>query len=165
MLHCGAIMEQSNLTWITNYIRGIADDVPRALYMRGKYRDVILPMTVLRRHDAILEDSRQYDGTRSPGDMLPLAEDTLRELADGHGREIQSHLYSREINAETCAICKADLLLHGEGEVNDNKPQPMRILAEIRTDVLTLEKETEGLPADILKPTGLPTAAVSEGDK
>ena len=30
----------------------------RDLYVRGKYRDVILPMTVLRRLDAVLEDSK-----------------------------------------------------------------------------------------------------------
>ena len=45
--------------WIANYIWGIADDVLRDLYQRGKYyRDVILPMTVLRRLDAVLEDGR-----------------------------------------------------------------------------------------------------------
>ena len=47
------------LNWIANYIWGIADDVLRDLYVRGKYRDVILPMTVLRRLDAVLEDSKQ----------------------------------------------------------------------------------------------------------
>ena len=31
----------------------------RDLYVRGKYRDVILPMTVLRRLDAVLEDTKQ----------------------------------------------------------------------------------------------------------
>ena len=30
---------------IANFIWGIADDVLRDLYVRGKYRDVILPMT------------------------------------------------------------------------------------------------------------------------
>ena len=49
----------ANLNWIANYIWGIADDVLRDLYVRGKYRDVILPMTVLRRLDAVLEDSKQ----------------------------------------------------------------------------------------------------------
>ena len=49
----------SDLSWITNYIWGIADDVLRDLYVRGKYRDVILPMTVLRRLDAVLEGSKQ----------------------------------------------------------------------------------------------------------
>ena len=52
-------MSSSDLHWIANYIWGIADDVLRDLYVRGKYRDVILPMTVLRRLDAVLEDSKQ----------------------------------------------------------------------------------------------------------
>src|SRR3954465_8573761 len=48
-------VNQPQLAWIANYIWGIADDVLRDLYVRGKYRDVILPMTVLRRLDAVLE--------------------------------------------------------------------------------------------------------------
>ena len=52
-------MSDGDLNWIANYIWGIADDVLRDLYVRGKYRDVILPMTVLRRLDAVLEDSKQ----------------------------------------------------------------------------------------------------------
>ena len=48
-------MDQSQLSWIASFIWGIADDVLRDLYVRGKYRDVILPMTVLRRLDSILE--------------------------------------------------------------------------------------------------------------
>jgi type I restriction enzyme M protein len=52
-------MEQGQLNWIANFIWGIADDVLRDLYVRGKYRDVILPMTVLRRLDALLEPTKQ----------------------------------------------------------------------------------------------------------
>ena len=52
-------MNNGDLNWIANYIWGIADDVLRDLYVRGKYRDVILPMTVLRRLDAVLEGSKQ----------------------------------------------------------------------------------------------------------
>jgi type I restriction enzyme M protein len=52
-------MTTPNLTWIANYIWGIADDVLRDVYVRGKYRDVILPMTVLRRLDAVLEPTKQ----------------------------------------------------------------------------------------------------------
>lgn len=48
-------MSNGDLTWITNFIWGIADDGLRDLYVRGKYRDVILPMMVLRRLDAVLE--------------------------------------------------------------------------------------------------------------
>jgi type I restriction enzyme M protein len=52
-------LEATQLHWIANFIRGIADDVLRDLYVRGKYRDVILPMTVLRRLDAVLEPTKQ----------------------------------------------------------------------------------------------------------
>ena len=282
-----------DLDWIANYIWGIADDVLRDLYVRGKYRDVILPMTVLRRLDAVLEDSKQavldmkasldaagvveqdpalrqaagqafyntskftlrdlrarasrqrltadfeawldgfspnvqdilesfefrnqiprlsradalgtligkltspevnlspapvmntdgsvrhpgldnhgmgsifeelvrrfneenneeagehwtprdavalmarllflpvageiksgtyllYDGACGTGGMLTVAEETLRQLAAEHGKEVSTHLYGQEINAETYAICKADLLLKGGGEAADN---------------------------------------------
>ncbi len=51
-------MDQPQLNWIANYIWGIADDVLRDLYVRGKYRDVILPMTVLRRLDSLLEPTK-----------------------------------------------------------------------------------------------------------
>ena len=282
-----------NIGWIANYIWGITDDVLRDLYVRGKYRDVILPMTVLRRLDAVLEDSKQsvldmkatldaagvvaqdpalrqaagqafyntsrftlkdlraranrqqltadfvayldgfspnvqdildsfefrnqisrlsrgdalgmliekltspdvnlspepvkdtkgnivragldnhgmgsifeelvrrfneenneeagehwtprdavslmarllflpvapeiksgtyvlYDGACGTGGMLTVAEETLRQLATEHGKDVSTHLFGQEINAETYAICKADLLLKGEGDAADN---------------------------------------------
>lgn len=52
-------MGDGNLYWIANFIWGIADDVLRDVYVRGKYRDVILPMTVIRRLDAVLEPTKQ----------------------------------------------------------------------------------------------------------
>ena len=286
-------MSNTDLNWIANYIWGIADDVLRDLYVRGKYRDVILPMTVLRRLDAVLEDSKQavldmqatldtagvveqdpalrqaagqafyntskftlrdlrarasrqqltadfeayldgfspnvqdildnfefrnqiprlskadalgtliekltspdinlspapvlntdgsvrhpgldnhgmgsifeelvrrfneenneeagehwtprdavtlmaklvflpvadeiksgtyllYDGACGTGGMLTVAEDTLQQLAAEYGKDVSTHLYGQEINAETYAICTADLLLKGEGEAADN---------------------------------------------
>jgi len=286
-------MERNNLGWITNFIWGIADDVLRDLYVRGKYRDVILPMTVLRRLDAVLEPRKQdvldtkamldragitnqdlvlrqaagqafyntskftlrdlrarasqqqlrddfvayldgfspnvqeildnfefrnqiprlsradalgsliekvldpsinlspelvlngdgsvrlpgldnhamgtifeelvrrfneenneeagehwtprdavrlmarlvflpiadqiesgtyllYDGACGTGGMLTVAEETLQALAQEHGKQVSTHLFGQEINAETYAICKADLLLKGEGEAADN---------------------------------------------
>ena len=286
-------LNNGDLNWVTNYIWGIADDVLRDLYVRGKYRDVILPMTVLRRLDAVLEGSKQavlamkatldaaglveqdaalrqaagqafyntsrftlrdlrarasrqqltadfeayldgfspnvqdildnfefrnqiprlsradalgtlvekltapdinlspapvlnadgsirhpgldnhgmgsifeelvrrfneenneeagehwtprdavrlmarlvflpvaadirsgtyllYDGACGTGGMLTVAEDTLRQLAAEHGKDVSTHLYGQEINAETYAICKADLLIKGEGEAADN---------------------------------------------
>jgi len=286
-------MESTQLNWIANFIWGIADDVLRDLYVRGKYRDVILPMTVLRRLDAVLEPTKQavlamktsldkakivhqdqalrqaagqafyntskftlrdlkarasqqqlkadfeayldgfspnvqdilenfefrnqiprlskadalgtliekllspdinlspnpvrngdgsvkhsgldnhgmgtvfeelvrrfneenneeagehwtprdavrlmakliflpiadriesgtyllYDGACGTGGMLTVAEETLQLLARDHSKEVATHLYGQEINAETYAICKADLLLKGEGDAADN---------------------------------------------
>ncbi len=286
-------MEQGQLSWITNFIWNIADDVLRDLYVRGKYRDVILPMIVLRRLDAVLEPTKQavletkalldesgivnqdaalrqaagqafyntskftlrdlrgranqqqlrddfiayldgyspnvqeildnfefrnqiprlsradalgtliekfldpainlspypipnsdgtirqpaldnhamgtifeelvrrfneenneeagehwtprdavrlmakliflpiadqiesgsyllYDGACGTGGMVTVAEETLLQLAQEHSKEVVTHLYGQEINAETYAICKADLLLKGEGEAADN---------------------------------------------
>ncbi len=43
---------------IVSFIWGIADDCLRDVYVRGKYRDVILPMTVIRRLDVMLEDTK-----------------------------------------------------------------------------------------------------------
>jgi type I restriction enzyme M protein len=61
-----------------------------------------------------------YDGALGTGGMLTVAEETLQQLAKEHGKEVATHLYGQEINAETYAICKADLLLKGEGEAADN---------------------------------------------
>ncbi|MFH1886995.1 MAG: type I restriction-modification system subunit M N-terminal domain-containing protein, partial [Pseudomonadota bacterium] len=52
-------MGNGDVNWIAGFIWGIADDVLRDVYVRGKYRDVILPMTVIRRLDAVLEDTKQ----------------------------------------------------------------------------------------------------------
>jgi type I restriction enzyme M protein len=51
-------MDQSQLKWIADFIWNIADDRLRDVYVRGKYRDVILPFTVLRRLDAVLESTK-----------------------------------------------------------------------------------------------------------
>src|SRR5512140_103324 len=52
-------MDPAQLNSPINFIWNIADDVLRDVYVRGKYRDVILPMTVLRRLDAVLEPTKQ----------------------------------------------------------------------------------------------------------
>jgi len=48
-------MNTSSHNKIVSFIWSIADDCLRDVYVRGKYRDVILPMVVLRRLDALLE--------------------------------------------------------------------------------------------------------------
>ena len=61
-----------------------------------------------------------YDGACGTGGMLTVAEETVQEIAAERGKAVSTHLYGQEINAETYAICKADLLLKGEGDAADN---------------------------------------------
>jgi len=52
-------MDQATHNKIVSFIWNIADDVLRDVFVRGKYRDVILPMCVLRRLDAVLEPTKK----------------------------------------------------------------------------------------------------------
>ena len=52
-------MNKSSHNKLVSFIWSIADDCLRDVYVRGKYRDVILPMIVLRRLDALLEPSKE----------------------------------------------------------------------------------------------------------
>jgi hypothetical protein len=52
-------MDQATHSKIVSFLWGIADDVLRDLFKRGKYPDVILPMCVLRRLDAVLEPTKK----------------------------------------------------------------------------------------------------------
>ena len=51
-------MQDPQLQTISNFIWGVCDDILRDVFVRGKYRDVILPMTVIRRLDAVLESTK-----------------------------------------------------------------------------------------------------------
>ena len=48
----------NNFSEITNFIWSIAD-LLRDIFKLGKYQDVILPLTVLRRIDCVLEPTKQ----------------------------------------------------------------------------------------------------------
>ena len=61
-----------------------------------------------------------YDGACGTGGMLTVAEHRLSELAKKAGREVSIHLYGQEINSETYAICRADMLLKGDGSQAEN---------------------------------------------
>ena len=52
-------MQDSQLSQISSFIWNTADTVLRDIFSRGKYRDVILPMTVIRRLDAMLEKTKE----------------------------------------------------------------------------------------------------------
>ena len=61
-----------------------------------------------------------YDGACGTGGMLTLAEQTLKQLATEQDKDVSVHLYGQEVNSETYAITKADLILKGEGGAADN---------------------------------------------
>ena len=61
-----------------------------------------------------------YDGACGTGGMLTVAEETLTQLADEQDKDVSIHLYGQEVNPETYAISKADLILKGEGAEADN---------------------------------------------
>lgn len=57
-----------------------------------------------------------YDGACGTGGMLTVAQDRLMTLAAQRGKHVSIHLFGQEINPETYAICKADMLLKGDGD-------------------------------------------------
>jgi type I restriction enzyme M protein len=57
-----------------------------------------------------------YDCACGTGGMLTVAEETLTAIAAKRKQQVTSLLYGQEINPETYAVCKADMLLKGEGE-------------------------------------------------
>jgi len=61
-----------------------------------------------------------YDGACGTGGMLTVAEERLAELAQSHGKAVSIHLFGQEVQPETYAISKADLLLKGEGAEAEN---------------------------------------------
>ncbi|PLY13891.1 MAG: restriction endonuclease subunit S [Sedimenticola sp.] len=61
-----------------------------------------------------------YDGACGTGGMLTVAEERLAELAESHSKDVSIHLFGQEVQPETYAISKADLLLKGEGAEAEN---------------------------------------------
>ncbi|MGH7787604.1 MAG: type I restriction-modification system subunit M [Candidatus Binatia bacterium] len=61
-----------------------------------------------------------YDCACGTGGMLTVAEETLTAIGDTRGQQVKCLLYGQEINPETYAVCKADMLLKGEGESADH---------------------------------------------
>ena len=138
-------MQDTQLTRISNFIWSVSDDILRDLYQRGKYRDVILPMTVLRRLDAVLEPSKQKvleekqwlddAGITDQGSVLQQASDhafyntspfTLRDLSarasqqslradfeaylDGYSPNVQDILEKFEFRNQLNRLSESDAL-------------------------------------------------------
>src|SRR6266536_1360143 len=96
-------MQHDQHNRLVNFIWGIADDVLRDLYVRGKYRDVILPMTVLRRIDAVLEPTKDavLDMKRALDQAdIENQDQPLREAA-GHAFYNTSRFTLRDLRSRT----------------------------------------------------------------
>ena len=61
-----------------------------------------------------------YDGACGTGGMLTVAQDRLLTLAKRRGKKVSIHLFGQEVQPETYAICKADMLLKGDGDQADH---------------------------------------------
>jgi type I restriction enzyme M protein len=61
-----------------------------------------------------------YDGASGTGGMLTVSQERLLKLAADKRKKVSIHLFGQEINPETYAITKADMLLKGEGGEADN---------------------------------------------
>lgn len=121
-------MNQSIHNNLVSFIWSIADDCLRDIYVRGKYRDVILLMVVLRRLDSLLEATKEK--------VLKELEFQQKEMEftelDGKGLQdasgyvfyntskwtLQQLFYGKEINDETYAICKSDMMIKGNNPEN-----------------------------------------------
>ena len=83
--------------------------------------DLMADLVILPVADKITDATYScYDGACGTGGMLTVAQDRLLEVAKEHGKNVQIHLYGQELQPETYAICKADMLLKGDGEEANN---------------------------------------------
>jgi hypothetical protein len=155
-------MDQATHNKIVSFIWGVADDVLRDLFKRGKYPDVILPMCAASHGCGARAD--QASGARHREDAGRSAHprtarralrgrrkartDPLRGLFDlpstsGRGAALHADAWIREYATKIGS--EVSLTRHFY------KPQPLRTLEEISADILAIEKEAEGLLDDLLQ--------------
>lgn len=79
--------------------------------------DLMADLIIVPVSDQIMDATYScYDGACGTGGMLTVAQDRLLTLAKRRGKEVSIHLFGQEVQPETYAICKADMLLKGDGE-------------------------------------------------
>lgn len=79
--------------------------------------DLMADLIVMPVADKIMDATYScYDGACGTGGMLTVAQDRLMRLAEKNGKDVSIHLFGQELQPETYAICKADMLLKGDGE-------------------------------------------------
>ena len=79
--------------------------------------DLMADLVVMPIADKLMDATYScYDGACGTGGMLTVAQDRLLTLAKRRGKNVSIHLFGQELQPETYAICKADMLLKGDGE-------------------------------------------------
>lgn len=81
---------------LISFIWSVADDCLRDVYVRGKYRDVIIPMTVIRRFDAIIESKKTN-----------IME--IKKMAETHSWDVGKTLDTKFLFYNTSNFCLKDL--------------------------------------------------------
>ena len=134
-------MDQATHNKIVSFIWGIADDVLRDLFKRGKYPDVILPMCVIRRMDAVLEPTKKQ--VLETKQMLDKARITEQQAAlkDAAGQAFYntSQFTLRDLQSRGS---QQQLLADFEDYLNGFSPNVQGILEnfKFRTQLSTLSK-------------------------
>jgi type I restriction-modification system DNA methylase subunit len=124
-------MSSQQISSLVSFIWGIADDCLRDVYVRGKYRDVILPMTVVRRLDAVLEPTKKA-----------VLEMKARLDAAGVSHQAQAlcqaagEAFCDDLHALRCEECAQDAL---EGELLGGLLR--RAVGQVRVKRLQADKE------------------------
>lgn len=149
-------------TQIVSFIWSIADDCLRDVYVRGKYRDVILPMTVIRRLDAMLEGT--IENVRNTKKLLDEATAVATDEPDTDLRDTENIPFTYEGGIE--AFMQNEVLTYAPDAYIDEKktqigyeisftkyfykPVELREMSEIIESLNSLEKEADGMMADIM---------------
>jgi type I restriction enzyme M protein len=134
-------MDQAIHNKIVSFIWGIADDVLRDLFKRGKYPDVILPMCVIRRMDAVLEPTKSK--VLNTKKMLDTARITEQRAAlcdaSGHAFYNTSKFTLRDLKSRGS---QQQLLADFEDFLNGFSPNVQDILEnfKFRNQLQTLSK-------------------------
>lgn len=83
--------------------------------------DLMADLVVMPIADKLMDATYScYDGACGTGGMLTVAQERLQTVAKRRGKEVSIHLFGQELQPETYAICKADMLLKGDGEQADH---------------------------------------------
>ena len=118
-------MNHTSHNKLVSFIWSIADDCLRDVYVRGKYRDVILPMVVLRRLDALLEPSKEkvLEELAYQKDEMKLTELDKIGLKDASGyvfyntsKWTLTKLYNTATNNQQILLSNVEEYLNGYSE-------------------------------------------------